>query len=107
MRKAQPSEYLLRPVVGYTRDGQSLQVATRSLYRTSSPHRKGDRVGVVVGPDGAAWTAPEWDIRQKELLRDYASKRTFPLVMGVMLLGVAAVGILLATGVAFATKPTP
>jgi len=93
-----------RPVVGYTHDGQSRQVATRSRYRTSSPHRKGDRVAVLVEPDGTAWTAPEWDSRQKERQRDYASKRNFPLLMGVLLIGVAAFGLLLAAGVAFA-KP--
>ena len=65
-------------------------------------------MGVLVEPDGTAWTAPEWDTRLKERLRDYNSKRNFPLLMGVMLLGSRLPsGSSWPLGVAFATEPAP
>jgi hypothetical protein len=90
-----------RPIVGYTRDGRTLQVALRSLYRPS-PNREGDRVAVLVEEDGTAWVASEWDTRQADRERDYRSARLFPLSMGVMLLACGAFGMLLAVVLAFA-----
>jgi hypothetical protein len=93
-----------RPIVGYTHGGQPQQVASRSLYRSTSPHRKGDAVAVLVEPDGSAWLAQEWDDRQAGRERDHASARNFPLLMGVLLLGCAGFGLLLAAGIVVSAR---
>ena len=92
-----------RPIVGYTHGGQPRQVASRSLYRSASPHRKGDAVAILIEGDGTAWLAREWDARQAERGRDHASARNFPLIMGVLLLGCGGFGLLLAAGIALST----
>ena len=93
-----------RPIVGYTHGGQAQQVASRSLYRSASPHRKGDAVAVLVEPDGTAWLAREWDDRQTAREREHASARNFPLLMGVLLLGCAGFGLLLAAGIVVSAR---
>ena len=93
-----------RPIVGYAHGGQPQRVASRSLYRPASPHRKGDAVAVLVEADGTAWLAPEWDARQAEREREHSSARNFPLLMGVLLLGCGGFGLLLATGIAVSAR---
>jgi hypothetical protein len=92
-----------RPVVDYTdtSSGQSHQIVSRTSYRTSSPHRKGERVTVYVEKAGAAWLAREWDDRQATRQRDYENKRDFPLIMGWLLIGCCAFGLLLGAGLIF------
>lgn len=92
-----------RPVVDYTdtTSGQSHQIVSRTGYRTSSPHRKGEGVTVYLEKAGTAWLALEWDARQAKLQREYEDKRHFPLVMGWLLAGCAAFGLLLGAGLIF------
>jgi hypothetical protein len=92
-----------RPIVGYTHGGQGRQVASRSLYRSASPHGKGDAVAILIEGDGTAWLAREWDDRQAARERDHASARNFPLIMGVLLLGGGGFGLLLAAGIVVST----
>jgi hypothetical protein len=91
-----------RPVVDYREGdgGQPKQIVSRTRY-SSSPHKKGDRVGVIVALDGGVWIASEWEARQARLQDDYQDKRGFPLTMGWLLIGCAGFGILLAAGLAF------
>jgi hypothetical protein len=98
-----PPATCYRPVVDYTdtTTGQSHQIVSRTGYRPSSPHRKGERVTVYVEKAGAAWLAREWDERQARRQREYEDKRSFPLTMGWMLLGCGAFGLLLGAGIAF------
>ena len=92
-----------RPVVDYidTVSGQSHQIVSRTSYRTTSPLRKGESVTVYVEKTGPAWLAMEWDARQARRQREYEDKRDFPLMMGWILIGCCAFGMLLGTGLIF------
>lgn len=91
-----------RPVIDYTdASGQPRQLVSRTGYSPSSPHGKGERVTVFIEPTGAAWLALEWDARQAKLQREYEGKRGFPLMMGWLLIGCSAFGLLLGAGIAF------
>jgi hypothetical protein len=94
-----------RPVISYIDSDasgrQPQQIISRTGYRSSSPHEKGDRVTVYIEPGGMGWLAREWDARQAERQREYADARRFPLVMGWLLIGCAAFGLLLAAGLMF------
>lgn len=95
-----------RPVVSYTdtiRGAQPQQIVSRTGYRPSSPHRKGEHVTVYVeaSGDGTAWLASEWDARQVKRRSEYADARSFPLAMGRLMIGCAAFGLLLGAGLIF------
>lgn len=90
-----------RPVVDYTDDGEPRQFVSRTGYSPSSPHRKGERVTVYVEPAGTVWLALEWDARQAERQRDFEARRRIPFMMGWLLIGCGAFGLLLGAGVAF------
>jgi hypothetical protein len=94
-----------RPVVSYTdgdvNGGQPQQLVSRTRYRPSSPHQKGENVTVYVDSGGTGWLAREWDARQAERQQKYEQARDFPLTMGWLLIGCGAFGLLLAAGLAF------
>jgi hypothetical protein len=94
-----------RPVVAYTdsniEDDKPQQLVSRTRYRPSSPHNKGERVIVYVERSGDAWLATEWDARHAQRRQEYESTRGFPLTMGWLLLGCAAFGLVLGAGIAF------
>jgi hypothetical protein len=104
---SRPKPNCYRPVITYTdaTDGsQPQQIVSRTGYRPSSPHRKGERVTVYIetgGAHGTAWLASEWDARQAKRQREYADARGFPLAMGWLLVGCAAFGLLLGAGLIF------
>jgi hypothetical protein len=92
-----------RPVVDYTDSltGQPRQIVSRTGYRTKSPLRRGERVTVYIEKAGAAWLAMEWDERQARRQDEYETKRDFPLMMGWILIGCCAFGLLLGAGLIF------
>jgi hypothetical protein len=97
-----------RPVVSYmdgaasgTSSGQPQQLVSRTRYRPSSPHQKGERVAVYIDSTGTGWLASEWAARQAERQREHEKARDFPLVMGWMLILCAAFGLLLGLGLIF------
>jgi hypothetical protein len=90
-----------RPVVNYTDiSGQPQQLVSRTGYSPTSPLRKGERATVYVEKTGA-WLALEWDARQARRQREYEDRRGFPLVMGWLLAGCGALGVLLGAGLIF------
>jgi hypothetical protein len=99
-RGGRPTRTCFRSVVGYEDGGQTLQIVSSSAYRPAR-HAKGDAVDVLVETDGTAFIDMEWEAKQAELARDFASARTFPLWMGFLLSGGGAFGLLLAAGLTF------
>lgn len=110
---SRPKPNCYRPVVTYTdpasNGGEPQYLVSRTGYRPTSPHRKGERVTVYIEAGGSgsnssggnAWLAREWDDRQAKRHSEYAGKRDFPLTMGWLLVGCAAFGILLGAGLIF------
>jgi hypothetical protein len=89
-----------RPVANFMDGGASKQAAARGVYRPA-PLRKGDPVTVLVEADGTAWLQLEWDARQARRVSDHESARRFPLLIGWLLVGCGAFGVLLAAGLVF------
>jgi hypothetical protein len=92
-----------RPTATYRQGGEERRVASRALYRSSSPLRQGEPVPVLVEADGTAWLAFEWERQLADRVRDHAQARRLPLVMGGLLVACGAFGILLAVAAARAT----
>jgi hypothetical protein len=90
-----------RPAVDYSDEGKRLQVVSRTAYSPSSPHKTGEKVTVLVEPNGTAWIASEWAERQAVRQRDYEGRRDFPLWMGWILVGCAGFSLLLGAGLIF------
>lgn len=89
-----------RTVAGYTDGGTPLQVASRSRYRPAR-HQKGEALSVVVEADGTAWIDVEWREHQAGRLREHEDARSFPLMMGWLLVGSGGFGVLLGLGLVF------
>lgn len=98
-----------RPVVEYAdptrtagEGGAPQQIASRTAYSPSPPHKRGERVSVYIeSTGGEVWLASEWDERQAQRQREYERKRNSPLMMGWLLIACGTFGLLLAAGLAF------
>ena len=89
-----------RPVLAFEDGGKPMQVVSRTAYR-QKPFEKGAGVPVVIDADGTAWMAPEWETLQADRQRAYNAARSFPFIVGLIVLGCAGFGVLLGIGLLF------
>jgi hypothetical protein len=93
--------------VDYVVGGQTLQTASRSAYRTTSPFRVGDSVTVLVGQDGSVWLEPEWDTRRLAERRAVRRDKILFYVLGGLTLACALFGAVLVVAVLRVEGPSP
>ncbi len=95
-----------RPVVDYGVGGQTLQTASRSAYRTTSPLGVGDSVTVLVGEDGSVWLQSEWDTRHLAERETVKRDKTMLYALGGLTLACALFGAVLVVAVLKAKGPS-
>jgi hypothetical protein len=99
-RGGRPTRTCFRTIVDYEDAGQVQQLPSRSVHHPAL-HARGDKVEVLVKPDGTAFIDREWEDDRKVAMRDYRKARDFPLLMGWLLAGCGAFAGLLSAGVTF------
>jgi len=99
-RGGRPTRTCFRSIVAYEDAGRPSRVESRSVYHPAK-HARDEKVEVLLAPDGTAFIDVEWETRQAELMRDFRSARNFPALMGWLLLGGGALGLLLSAALIF------
>jgi hypothetical protein len=99
-RGGRPTQTCFRSIVDYEDAGRASRVESRKAYHPAK-HARDQKVEVLLAPDGTAFIDVEWETRQAELMRDFRSARNFPGLMGWLLLGGGALGLLFSAALIF------
>lgn len=99
-RGGRPRRTCFRTVVAYHDAGQARQISSRAVYHPAR-HDRGQKVEVLVKPDGSDFIADEWEERLADAKRDHRKAWFFPWSMGWLIAGCGAFTLLLAAAVTF------